>query len=210
MRNAAFGIVDDDEGTLYTVRAMFEALGREIRTTASPEAALGWVKDGLVEILLVDYHMPLMSGLEVIRRARRLSGSVILLALTVDESPETAHELLTAGADDFILKPLRLADFSARITLHAELLRYRRYERTDGIQKGLSEDTARLVYSLFLGGASMTVSEAAEKSSLAYQTVYRYLEYLVKKGRLNRRSHSDDGKSGRPRVIYSKPPEIGR
>ena len=124
MRNLALGIVDDDEGTLYTVKAMIETLGHKIYTTTDPEVALGWVKNKLIDILLVDYHMPVMSGLDVIRAARKLSEAVILLALTVEESPQVAHELLTVGADDFILKPLRLADFSARISLHAELFRY--------------------------------------------------------------------------------------
>ncbi|MDY4032819.1 MAG: response regulator [Pyramidobacter sp.] len=203
MRNLALGIVDDDEGTLYTVKAMIETLGHKIYTTTDPEVALGWVKNKLIDILLVDYHMPVMSGLDVIRAARKLSEAVILLALTVEESPQVAHELLTVGADDFILKPLRLADFSARISLHAELLRYRRYENPEGIQKGLSENTTRRVYLLFLDGSAMTASEASEKSGLAYPTVYRYLEYLVKKGQLNRRSVAEDGRSGRPSVVYS-------
>lgn len=202
MRNFALGIVDDDESTLYTVSAMIEAMGRTIRTTSDPKEAIGWVRDGLVDILLVDYHMPVMSGLDVVRQARKLSDSVVLLALTVEESPETARSLLTAGADDFILKPLRFADFSARITLHAELFRYRQNGRTSGISKGLAESTARRVYALFTDGESMTASEAAEKCGLAYPTVYRYLEYLVAKGQLNRRAVPEDGRSGRPSVIY--------
>ena len=205
MMNFTRGVVDDDEGILYTVKAMAASLGWSIRAASDPFEALDWVKRHLVDILLVDYHMPVMSGLEVVRQARQLSQNVILLALTVEESPEIARELLLAGADDFISKPLRLADFSARITLHTELLRYRLYENREGRSKGLSEDTARRVYDLFENGEDLTASETADRSGLAYPTAHRYLEYLVRKGQLNRRSEVDDNRSGRPRTIYSSP-----
>lgn len=200
------GIIDDDENILYTVSAMSDALGLPIKTSASPQEALGWVRDGAVDILLVDYHMPSMSGLEVIRESRRMSRGVVLIALTIEESPKVASELRLAGADDFISKPVRLADFSARISLHAELIRYRRDGRWQERGKGLSESTARKVLQIFCAkGARFTTSEAANAAGLSYPATHRYLEHLVKKGQLSRAEEYEDGKSGRPKNIYFKP-----
>lgn len=199
--NFTLGIVDDDEAILYTVRAMADSLGWPIRTTTAAEESLNWVRLGLVDILLIDYHMPMMSGLEVVRRARAFSARTVLLALTVEESPKVARELLLAGADDFVSKPIRLADFASRISLHAELLHYRQ-EVADG-QKGLSESTARRVYDTFAERPVMTAQEAAAQCGLAYPTVHRYLEYLVRKGTLQRRQ-SEDGRSGRPHSLYER------
>ncbi len=200
----SLGIVDDDEGVLYTLKAMAESLGWLLKTTGDPMEALGWLQEDLVDLLMVDYHMPIMSGLEVIRQGRQMGSRAILLALTVEEDTEVARQLLLAGADDFISKPIRLADFSSRIRLHLELLRFRKDFHWENRSKGLSEETSRRVYELFSEDRSMTASEAAECSGLAYPTVHRYLEHLVKKGQLQRKNLTADGRSGRPRILYSK------
>ena len=204
--DAILGIVDDDESTLYTVQAMADSLGWSILATMKPNDALEWVRNRKVDILLVDYHMPLMSGIDVIRSVRQLSTDVILIALTVEENPAVAANLRIAGADDFVSKPIRLADFSARILLHAELLKYRTDEHWQERGKGLSEKTARRVLALFSDrDIRLTAGAAAESARLSYPAMHRYLEHLVKKGQLQRVTEYENVKSGRPRNIYFKP-----
>lgn len=201
----ALGLVDDDENILYTLSAMASSLGYPMRATADPYEALEMVRGGEVDILFVDYHMPAMNGLDLIRAARQISSEVTLIVLTIEESPETAAKLRLAGADDFVLKPVRLADFSARIALHEELIKYRAEGRWQDRSKGVSEDTARRVLQLFKDGSvRMTAGEAAEAAGLSYPATHRYLEHLVKKGRLGRAAGYEDGKSGRPKNIYFK------
>jgi DNA-binding response OmpR family regulator len=130
------GAVDDDREILYTLEAMASSQGWNMKTTTEPSEALGWIRDEAVDILLIDFHMPSMSGLDLVRRARKISKETVLLALTVEESPEIAEKLHIAGADDFISKPLRLADFSSRIALHSELVKYRREGRRELPRKG--------------------------------------------------------------------------
>ncbi|MDO4561794.1 MAG: response regulator [bacterium] len=197
------GIVDDDESIIYTMKAMADSLGWPIKSSTDPKQALEWVRKGIVDLLLVDYHMPIMSGLDVIRAARQLSPEIILIALTVEENSQVASDLRLAGADDFVSKPVRLADFSARISLHAQLLKYRADGHWQDRGKGLSESTARRVLQLFAkNDVRMTASEAAEAANLSYPAVHRYLEHLVKKGRLQKATEFEDGKSGRPKNIY--------
>ena len=204
--DAVLGFVDDDESTLYTVKAMADSLGWSILTTSQPQEALDWVINRRIDILLVDYHMPLMGGIDVIRSARQLSSEAILIALTVEENPSVAANLKIAGADDFISKPIRLADFSARILLHSELLKYRSDEHWQERSKGLSEKTTRRVQQLFSSkNIKLTVGDAAEAASLSYPAMHRYLEYLVKKGQLQRVTEYENVRSGRPRNIYFKP-----
>ncbi len=200
------GIVDDDESILYTVKAMGDSLGWPIRVTVDPKEALGWVTGHDIDLLLVDYHMPLMNGIEVIRAARQISPDIVLIALTIEEDPGVAADLRLAGADDFVSKPVRLADFSARISLHSELIKYRSDGRWHERGKGLSEKTARRVLQLFAGkNVRLKVGEAAEMAGLSYPAMHRYLEHLVKKGQLQRTEEPEDGRSGRPRNVYFKP-----
>jgi DNA-binding response OmpR family regulator len=195
--------LDDDETILYTLEAMALTQGWEIQVTTRPQRALDWIRDGAIDILLVDYHLPLMSGLDVVRRARELSDSVVLLVLTVEEAPEVARDLTLAGADDFVSKPVRLADFSSRIRLHGELVRYRRESRRDQPRKGISEETSRKVLDeLRVSETFLDVRAVASSLNLAYPTAHRYLEYLVERGSAQRIQEDPEGKPGRPRSLY--------
>ena len=80
--DAILGFVDDDESTLYTVKAMADSLGWSILTTTQPQEALDWVINRRIDVLLVDYHMPFMSGIDVIRSARQLSSAGTLRSQT--------------------------------------------------------------------------------------------------------------------------------
>lgn len=201
----SIGAIDDDKAILYMVKAMADSLGWRMKTTEDPWTALEWVRGSLTDLLLVDYHMPAMSGAELIRRARQISDSVVIIALTVEEDPQVARQLLICGADDFISKPVRLADFSARISLHAELAQYRKDMNWNSKGKGLAEETARKVLSAFeIPGDGLTSSQVADLTQLAYPTAHRYLEYLAKKGLLHKENEANDTRSGRPRIIYSR------
>jgi CheY-like chemotaxis protein len=106
------GVIDDDRGILYTLEAMGTTAGWRMHSTTEPEECLSWVRHDEIDMLLVDYHMPVMNGRQIIKRVRALNTRVILIALTVEDDPSLASELILAGADDFITKPVRLADFA--------------------------------------------------------------------------------------------------
>lgn len=199
------GAIDDDEGILYTLEAMALSQGWHIRTTQVPDEALEWVRTDMVDILLVDFHMPVMSGLQLIRKARELSDNVVLLVLTVEEDPHVARDLLLAGADDFVTKPLRLADFAARMGLHGQLNQMRRQGRRDRPRKGISEETLRKVLETIASSSVPVDARAlAAETGLAYPTVNRYLEHLVRMGQIVKKQEQVDGKPGRPRAFYEK------
>ncbi len=197
------GALDDDPGILYTLEAMASSQGWDMKTTTNPSEALDWVKNDSVDMLLLDLHMPVMSGLEVLREARKISSDAVLLVLTVEESPDVARNLHIAGADDFISKPLRLADFASRIALHAELGRYRREGRREQPRKGLSEEITRKVLDTVKNGnIPVDAKTVAVKVGISYPTAHRYLEFLTSRGSLARSSLNVDGKPGRPRSLY--------
>ncbi len=103
--------------------------------------------------------------------------------LTVEERPEVARELLLNGADDFINKPVRLADFASRINLHRKLARTRRDLNWEQNRKGISVQTPRHVMDgLKKAGGGASTEAVAEICGLACVTVHRYLEHLVERG----------------------------
>lgn len=80
------------------------------------EDALGFVADGF-QVLVVDIGLPGMSGLEFVRSIRRSGVATPVLILTARGSWREKVDGLNAGADDFIVKPVRIEELIAR--LHA-------------------------------------------------------------------------------------------
>ena len=198
------GAIDDDKSILYTLEAMASTEGWRMLTTSEPEECLDWVRLDEVDILLVDYHMPVMNGLHVIRKARELSSKMVLIALTVEDGGELASKLTLAGADDFISKPIRLADFTARIRLHEKIFSHREQLNWEERKKGVSKDTMRKVLEKIKDfQAPADCDEIAAACGLAYVTVHRYLEYLSDRGLISRSAGVQDGRPGRPKTYYS-------
>src|SRR6056297_283877 len=182
------GAVDDDPDILYTIEAMASTQGWCMVTSVDPETSLEWISSREVDILLVDFHMPGMNGLEVVKKARQLSDEVVIIALTIEDDEKIASELLLAGADDFITKPLHLADFKSRIRLHGKLVHQRRSLNWDERQKGMKEE--------------VTWKEISCHCEISHATAHRYLEYLANRGAVLKVSIYRDGKPGRPMSAY--------
>jgi response regulator of citrate/malate metabolism len=198
------GAIDDDRSILYTLEAMASTEGWRMLTTNAPEECLDWIKLDEVDVLLVDYHMPVMNGLHLIRKAREISSKIILIALTVEDGGDLASQLMLAGADDFITKPIRLADFTARIRLHEKLFTHREQLNWDERKKGVSKDTMRKVLEkLKEFSVPKDCDDVAAACGLAYVTAHRYLEYLVERGLIVRSSGIQDGRPGRPKAYYA-------
>jgi response regulator of citrate/malate metabolism len=200
------GAIDDDRSILYTLEAMASTEGWRMLTTNVPEECLDWIKLDEVDILLVDYHMPVMNGLHLIRKARELSSKLVLIALTVEDGGDLAGQLVLAGADDFITKPIRLADFTARIRLHEKLFSHREQLNWEERKKGVSKDTMRKVLEKLKEFSSpKDCDDVAAACGLAYVTAHRYLEYLAERGLIIRSAGAQDGRPGRPKTYYAVP-----
>ncbi|EHM10845.1 response regulator with CheY-like receiver, AAA-type ATPase, and DNA-binding domains [Thermanaerovibrio velox DSM 12556] len=197
------GALDDDEAILFTLTAMAKTQGWDLETTTSVDRFLFWVRDGAKDIYLLDYHLPRMSGLNVLRQAKSIAPDSVIAMLTVEQNPEAARRLLEEGAEDFITKPIRLADFCSRINLLKRLS-----ASVKGVwresRKGLSEEKIRRAKGILeeSGDRGVTAEEMAGRMGVAYATAHRYLEYLVTRGLVEREEAEGDGRPGRPRLVY--------
>jgi putative two-component system response regulator len=82
-----------------------------------PGAGLAWCKSNEPDLVIVDYMMPVIDGIEFIRRFRAMPGraDIPVLMVTADHEKSTRHGALEAGASDFLTKPIDGAEFSARV-----------------------------------------------------------------------------------------------
>lgn len=196
--------IDDEENIRFALGELFRFQGWEACCAPTVEKGIEQFRLHRPDIVLIDYHMPGINGVEGVRLLRKLSRTVPIIVFTIDESQAVADQFLQAGASDFALKPIKAPDIISRIKLHLRLLE--REQPAQPLSKGLSEATLQLVLdSLKDGEDYMTVNEVAKSSGLAYQTVYRYLQYLIQNKKVE--MVSIYGKVGRPRQLFRRTPE---
>ncbi|AET70807.1 response regulator of citrate/malate metabolism [Desulfosporosinus orientis DSM 765] len=201
-------IMDDDQALRYTLSEIFTFAGWEpIAYPNGREGVQGFLSHG-ADIILVDYHMPEMDGLETVRFIRKQDPHIPILVLTVDERQKIADRFLDAGATDFALKPVKAPDLIARVQLHMRLLDMTKVVQAAPklqeevfVTKGISKATLSYIEG-FLSDCHKpaTVEEIAKELSLAVPTVYRYLTYLVQNGKVQ--SIPSYQKIGRPKNRY--------
>lgn len=82
-----------------------------------PQEALAWCTTHLPDLLLLDYMMPDMNGIEFLHRFRAIPGRehVPVLMVTANDQVTVRHESLEAGANDFLTKTTDKIEFSARV-----------------------------------------------------------------------------------------------
>ena len=103
-------VVDDEPEILETTKWAFEIAGFEVHTAASAEEALPQADQLRPEILLIDYKLPLQSGLEVLKSVKSANPKAIAIMITgiTHESGLIEEESRRLGAAGFLHKPLQM------------------------------------------------------------------------------------------------------
>ena len=104
--------VDDDPMNLRVVQEILGAFGHLGVMASSGEEALERLGTEAFDIMLVDIHMPVMTGIDVVRFLRASGGpqsDLPVIALTADVYSRRPAEYLALGFNDFVSKPILVA-----------------------------------------------------------------------------------------------------
>lgn len=119
-------IVDDDAQILNVLARLLAEEEYHISTASDPLTALDLLRASPFDLLITDYQMPEMTGLELIRDARLLHPDLTAILITGFDMPDATIEATEPGAYDVMFKPLRLAEVRLRIKNALERLRLQR------------------------------------------------------------------------------------
>ncbi|HEU5227419.1 MAG TPA: response regulator transcription factor [Ktedonobacteraceae bacterium] len=107
-------LVDDDPGIMAAVKQALVSHGYKMTTASDGIEALAAVEREPPELILLDLVMPGCGGLEVCQRIREFSSTPIIV-LSIKGSESDIVSVLDLGADDYLVKPFRLAELLARV-----------------------------------------------------------------------------------------------
>lgn len=115
-------LVDDDMVNIILLEELVELGGfaNSISFT-EPLKALEYIKDNECDILIVDYNMPKMDGIELIGKAKEIDQDIVSIMITANTTSSTMIKALEAGVTDFLTKPISTVVFSLRLKNIAQL-----------------------------------------------------------------------------------------
>lgn len=100
-------VVDDSRVVRRVERRILEDLGFEVAEAGDGVEALDRVRTAMPDVILLDWNMPTMNGLEFLRRLRKEPGGMEprVLFCSVENDLDRIREALDEGADEYIMKP---------------------------------------------------------------------------------------------------------
>lgn len=204
-------VVDDDFAVAEVHRAYVESVAGfyVVALAHTAEQTLTAVEEHHPDLVLLDIHLPDMSGLEVLGRLRaRPDGALIdVLAITAAREVDTVRAAMAAGVSDYLIKPFPLRVFRERLEAYAAqrsairrlaarqptvndqvevdrlMFGQRRKGADHAIPKGLSRRTLDLVADVVRSAeGDLSAREAAAACGLSRVSARRYLEHLAAMG----------------------------
>ncbi len=108
-------VAEDDEGLRSVLERGLRENGYAVDTAGDGEQALRYLDTYEYEVAILDWRMPKLSGLEVIRRLRLRGAALPVLMLTARDAASDRVAGLDEGADDYLVKPFDFSEFLARV-----------------------------------------------------------------------------------------------
>ena len=226
-------LVVEDQATAAEVLAAyvervpaFEVAG----LAASGADCLRQLAAGGIDLILLDIHLPDMSGLEVLRRIRAAGSTVDVIVVTQARDLSVVQAAVSFGSMQYLIKPFTFAAVRQKLERYQEyrsmltennlvlvqqevdrLLHTLRDPVENDLPKGINQESLQVVVSALRSrtpsgepsgepAGGMSAAEVASASGSSRVTARRYLEYLVTSGMVVRSARYRS--AGRPEVEY--------
>jgi two-component system cell cycle response regulator DivK len=110
-------IVEDNERNLKLVRDVLQAKGYATLEAGTAEEGLKLARQRSPGLILMDIHLPGMSGIEALKvlRAEAATASIPVIAITASVMQESLREVMAAGFNDLIEKPINVLGFLEKV-----------------------------------------------------------------------------------------------
>jgi two-component system chemotaxis response regulator CheY len=100
-------VVDDSKVIRAVARKILEGLNFAVKEAADGQEAMNACKQGMPDAVLLDWNMPVMTGIEFLRELRRTPGgeTPVVVFCTTETDVDHIREAISEGANEYIMKP---------------------------------------------------------------------------------------------------------
>ncbi|MFW5877175.1 MAG: response regulator [Myxococcota bacterium] len=138
-------VIEDSESSRGMIRMLLERRGHVVTAVGDAESGLAAHEAAPFDLLVVDWFLPAMSGLELCRRVRALPGGdeAVILMVTGRSDTQDLAAVFEAGATDFLRKPIDAAQLEVRLLVAERQVREGERRRRAQEASRRSEETFR-------------------------------------------------------------------
>ena len=226
-------IIEDDPVITQLNRQYVEKDSRftVVQTFSAAHPALFWLRNNLVDLIILDMYMPQMSGLELLRILRAEGVNADAIMVTSADDAATIESFIRLGVTDYLIKPFGYERFQLALknfcdhwdTIHQDPNHPHKFTQNQldnvllhltasspppapgGMPKGLQSQTLTLLQDyLKENPQGHTCDDIASHVGLSVVTVRRYMNYLAEQHLVD--SDMDYNTGGRPCIVYKLKP----
>jgi DNA-binding NtrC family response regulator len=194
-------VVEDGQSQRKMLQGFLKDEGYGVSEAKNGVEALKGVREEYFDVLLLDYKMPGMDGMEVLEEVKRLNPQIDVIMMTAYGTIDTAVRAMKAGAADYITKPIDLEELSIlleRISERRTLTRENETLREELRGKGVTTDQI-----IFKSSAMDAVVNLSGRVAHSGATVLLQGESGTGKELLARLIHTLSPRSERPMIIVN-------
>ena len=122
-------IVEDESLIRWSLRQKFEERGFRVTEAEDGASANEAIDAGIFDIIMLDYKLPDMTGLDVLRRIRESDNDAVVIMMTAYSTIESAVEAIKLGAFDYLAKPFQMQQLLFTVDKALETTKLRREVR---------------------------------------------------------------------------------
>ncbi len=108
-------VVDDERSMRELLQIVLRREGHQVRLAENGRAAVAELEREPVDVLISDIKMPGMTGVDVLREAKRIDPDIVGIMVTAYATTDTAVEALRLGAYDYLTKPFDVEELKAKV-----------------------------------------------------------------------------------------------
>ncbi|MBI3832862.1 MAG: sigma-54-dependent Fis family transcriptional regulator [Planctomycetes bacterium] len=122
-------IVEDEQLIRWSLLKKLQAAGYEVSDACTGQAGLDAIGKTAFDLIMLDYKLPDMTGLEILRQVRESDSDVVVIMMTAYSTVESAVEAMKLGAYDYLTKPFNMDEVIRTVAKSLETTKLRREVR---------------------------------------------------------------------------------